>query len=112
VAAGNGLPERNVLPTRSVTFTCREDPVADGDDVCGPLDAQGAVVPDSAAADAAWTKVETFTGSGRSTCGSCHDTPIAATHFQINTLDGVETCDVCHGDGRFMDPVELHIPSP
>ena len=53
-----------------------------------------------------------YVGAGAANCGSCHDTTIAQTHFQANTIGNVETCDVCHGDGRFMDPVELHIPAP
>jgi OmcA/MtrC family decaheme c-type cytochrome len=113
VTAGNGLPEANVIATRSVTFTCTEAAGADLNAVCGTLSATGGVIaPDSLAGDAYWSKVQTFTAAGAANCGSCHDTPIASTHFQINTLNGVESCDVCHGDGRFMDPVELHIPAP
>jgi len=113
VSAGNGLPEANVLPTRYVAFTCIEDPAADTNAVCGTLSASGGVVaPDSTAGAAFWSKTESFVGAGASHCGSCHDTAIASTHFQANTVGGVESCDVCHGDGRFMDPVELHIPAP
>ncbi|WP_242340439.1 OmcA/MtrC family decaheme c-type cytochrome [Anaeromyxobacter sp. SG66] len=110
---GYGLPEPTVLPTRFVTFTCKEDPSADANAVCGTLSASGGVVaPDTAAGDAYWNKTETFVGSGRAHCGSCHDGIAADAHISLNTINGVESCDVCHGDGRFMDPIEIHQPRP
>lgn len=113
VSAGNGLPEANVIPTRSVQFTCIEAAGADANAVCGTLSGTGGVIaPDSVLGDTYWSKVESFTGSGAANCGSCHDTAIAGSHFQANTIGGVEACDVCHGDGRFMDPVEMHIANP
>ena len=96
-----------------MTFTCTEAAGADGNQVCGTLSASGGVVaPDSAAGDAFWTKVEFFVGSGRAHCGSCHDSTAATAHIDQNTIVGVEACDVCHGDGRFMDPIEIHLPRP
>jgi OmcA/MtrC family decaheme c-type cytochrome len=110
---GYGLPEPQVLPTRIVTFTCTEDPAADTNAVCGTLSGSGGVVaPDTPAGDAFWSKTETFVGSGRAHCTSCHDSTAADTHISVNTFAGVESCDVCHGDGRFMDPIEIHVPRP
>ena len=64
---GYGLPEANVLPTRFVTFTCKEDPGADANAVCGTLSGTGGVVaPDTAAGDAFWTKsADTLVGAGQ-----------------------------------------------
>jgi OmcA/MtrC family decaheme c-type cytochrome len=110
---GYGLPEANVLATRIVTFTCKEDPGADTNAVCGTLSASGGVVaPDTAAGDAFWTKTESFVGSGQAHCGSCHDSPAAGAHISQNIIGGVESCEVCHGDGRFMDPIEIHQGTP
>jgi OmcA/MtrC family decaheme c-type cytochrome len=110
IPGGYGLPEANVLPTRLVTFTCTELAGADANAVCGGLTATGGVTaPDTAAGDAFWTKVETFIPSGQAHCGSCHDGTVAGTHMASNTLpNGLEACDTCHGDGRFMDPIEIH----
>ncbi len=33
-------------------------------------------------------------------CLSCHDSDAAWVHAQLNTLDGEETCIICHGEGR------------
>jgi OmcA/MtrC family decaheme c-type cytochrome len=113
VPGGYGLPEPGTLPTRYVSFTCKEAPGADANAVCGTLSASGGViVPDSVAGDAVWTKVQTQVLAGQSHCGSCHDGTVAAAHFALNTLAGVESCDTCHGDGRFMDPIEIHIGRP
>jgi OmcA/MtrC family decaheme c-type cytochrome len=110
---GYGLPEASVLPTRSVTFTCKESAGADANAVCGTLSATGGVVaPDTAAGDAFWNKTQTSVGSGRAHCSSCHDGIAADAHISQNTIGGVESCDVCHGDGRFMDPIEIHQPRP
>lgn len=110
---GYGLPEPEVLPTRIVSFTCTEAPDADTNAVCGTLSPTGGVVvPDSAAGDAFWMKTESSIGSAKAHCGSCHDSTAAEAHIQVNTYAGVESCDVCHGDGRFMDPIEIHVPRP
>jgi OmcA/MtrC family decaheme c-type cytochrome len=113
VAGGYGLPEANVLPTRSVTFTCTEAPGADANAVCGTLSASGGVVaPDTVAGDAFWSKTESFVGSGQAHCGSCHDSTAAVTHFSAMTVGGAESCDTCHGDGRILDPIEIHTGRP
>jgi OmcA/MtrC family decaheme c-type cytochrome len=110
---GYGLPEPTVLPTRFVTFTCKEASGDDANAVCGTLSATGGVVaPDTLAGDALWTKTESLVGSGQAHCGSCHDSTAAVAHISQNIIDGVESCDVCHGDGRFMDPIEIHQPRP
>ena len=113
VAGGYGLPEANVLTTRFVTFNCVEDPTADANVVCGTLSGTGGVVaPDTAAGDTYWDKTETYVGSGQAHCGSCHDSTNAITHFSAMTIGGLESCDVCHGDGRIFDPIEIHIGRP
>jgi hypothetical protein len=43
-----------------------------------------------------------------SACTSCHDTPVTAAHVQLNTLGGVETCTICHGDGRDFAVDKVH----
>jgi OmcA/MtrC family decaheme c-type cytochrome len=110
IPGGYGLPEANVLATRIVTFTCLEAVAADTNAVCGTLSASGGVVaPDTVAGDAFWTKVETFIPAGQAHCGSCHDGTVATAHIASNTLPGgIEACDACHGDGRFMDPIQIH----
>jgi OmcA/MtrC family decaheme c-type cytochrome len=114
VPGGYGLPEATVLPTRVVTFTCTEAPGADANAVCGTLSATGGVVvPDSNAGDAFWTRTQQpAIGSGQAHCGSCHDSTNAITHFGAMTVAGVESCDVCHGDSRILDPIEIHQGRP
>jgi OmcA/MtrC family decaheme c-type cytochrome len=41
-------------------------------------------------------------------CLTCHDSPVAATHAQINTLGVVETCEVCHGEGSIAAVSAVH----
>ena len=42
-------------------------------------------------------------------CSSCHDTTAAAGHMDINTSQkGVETCNVCHAEGREVAISKAH----
>jgi cytochrome c553 len=51
-------------------------------------------------------------------CFACHDSALARAHFEVNggsiyvprstALGTVETCMVCHGDGRIADIEVMH----
>jgi len=42
-------------------------------------------------------------------CTACHDTQAAKGHAALQTTaDGLETCQVCHGQGRDFDVTEVH----
>ena len=41
-------------------------------------------------------------------CLTCHDSTVAATHAQINTLGVIETCEVCHGEGSIAAVSAVH----
>ncbi len=41
-------------------------------------------------------------------CTSCHDSPAAVGHAQLQTVGKVETCEVCHGAGREFDVAKVH----
>jgi OmcA/MtrC family decaheme c-type cytochrome len=43
-------------------------------------------------------------------CGACHDSTAAHAHIDVNTVSGVEGCDVCHGPGQAKDVVKVHFP--
>jgi OmcA/MtrC family decaheme c-type cytochrome len=60
--------------------------------------------------DARKTVLETFaTPPITSACTSCHDTPETVAHAQLNTTPaGVETCVVCHGDGKTVAVDRVH----
>jgi predicted CXXCH cytochrome family protein len=60
--------------------------------------------------DAKKAVLETFeTPPIASACTSCHDTEVTAAHVQLNTTAaGIETCAVCHGDGRDVAVDKVH----
>jgi len=41
-------------------------------------------------------------------CISCHDSLSAEVHAFVNTAGSVETCNVCHGEGREFAVSKLH----
>jgi hypothetical protein len=46
-------------------------------------------------------------------CGGCHDSEVAAAHFNANVAitrggEHVETCTICHGPGRLVDVDVVH----
>jgi OmcA/MtrC family decaheme c-type cytochrome len=41
-------------------------------------------------------------------CGSCHNTPPAQAHFDIQSPHGMESCTTCHGDGRSDEVAKVH----
>jgi len=49
-------------------------------------------------------------GPGAGSCGSCHDGAASRAHFAMNTAKelGAESCNVCHGPGRLIDPAIAH----
>jgi OmcA/MtrC family decaheme c-type cytochrome len=56
-------------------------------------------------------KVVSQTLPAQSVCTSCHDTPAAIGHTQLQTTTGgIETCQVCHGPGKEFDVVNVHDP--
>lgn len=42
----------------------------------------------------------TPTREWRSACSACHDSDAAGAHFDVMTAGGVESCAVCHGEGK------------
>lgn len=83
------------LPTVEQVRTCTEDPVADADALCAPAN---------------WAVTETILlGPNTSVCTSCHDSPAAAAHAELNTAaGGREACAVCHGVGATYDADIVH----
>lgn len=45
----------------------------------------------------------------RSVCTACHDSPAVGGHAELQTTTGgIETCQVCHGNGREFDVFAAH----
>ena len=41
-------------------------------------------------------------------CGSCHDDRSAQAHIQSNSADGLEACEICHGEGKELSVEVMH----
>ncbi|MBI5549303.1 MAG: OmcA/MtrC family decaheme c-type cytochrome [Deltaproteobacteria bacterium] len=94
-----GLPKADLLPTKMETWTCSEAPADDTDDFCDGTDT--------------WAVTATeLIPVQRSSCTSCHDSDSAVAHAKLNTYNGIETCDVCHGAGKELDPLKVHQARP
>ncbi|MBK6685466.1 MAG: OmcA/MtrC family decaheme c-type cytochrome [Deltaproteobacteria bacterium] len=83
------------LPTVEQVRTCNEDPAADADALCTLAN---------------WEVTQTILlGPTNSACTSCHDSPAAAAHAELNTATGGrESCAVCHGPGSVYDADLVH----
>ena len=122
VAGGYNLPPATAIPTRFVDFTCTQpfDPASTEvyANVCGASGTAtvpwggGVTVPDSTNGNAFWAKTESFVQSGAASCGSCHDTIAALTHYATMTIGTAESCASCHGAGKAFNAVDVHVPSP
>ncbi|MEZ5962391.1 MAG: cytochrome c3 family protein [Planctomycetota bacterium] len=44
----------------------------------------------------------------RFACGSCHDGRSAQAHIRTNSANGLEACEVCHGDGKEQSVEVVH----
>jgi OmcA/MtrC family decaheme c-type cytochrome len=82
------------LPSTQKTLTC-SDPNAGPTQYCN---------------DPFWTVTQTTTiPVTTSVCTSCHDSPDAFAHAQLNTTPaGAEACATCHGAGAAVDVGALH----
>jgi OmcA/MtrC family decaheme c-type cytochrome len=97
------LPAPGLLATRVATFTCAEDPATDANNFCG--------LPNSITTN--WTVTEQPSIPPQTAaCTSCHDSDAATAHASLMTYGGVESCDVCHGDGKSADVLTVHVPRP
>lgn len=99
---GAELPlAQNLLPTLTESLVCTEDPDADTDQLCGLT------------ARASRTATEFRTAPESAACTSCHDSPSAIAHAELNTTaSGVEACATCHGAGAAFDAAIAHAPAP
>jgi OmcA/MtrC family decaheme c-type cytochrome len=87
---------RGALPTREEELTCTEPPGDDGDSYCS-----------------ARTSVESWLPPETAACTACHDAPESMIHAQVSTtLEGLESCSVCHEPGRESDVDLVHALDP
>ncbi len=90
------MPE-GVLPTKTTTLQCVEDPAADADAYCDQriVVAETPIYPEAAA------------------CTGCHDAKAVVAHtLTTTTASGLEACDTCHGPGSDYDVQKVHQPKP
>jgi OmcA/MtrC family decaheme c-type cytochrome len=93
LAGTTALPlAAGLLPSRSETLVCTEDPALDDNDYCDTR-----------------TSIEHFTAPESSACTSCHDSPAAKAHAELNTTPGgAEACGTCHAPGAAFDSERAH----
>lgn len=54
-------------------------------------------------------RVVSVTLATRAICAGCHDSTAAAGHFELQTTaDGLETCEICHGQGSEFAVEVIH----
>jgi OmcA/MtrC family decaheme c-type cytochrome len=41
-------------------------------------------------------------------CASCHNTPAAQAHFDLQAPGGMESCEICHGQGGDEEVAKVH----
>lgn len=87
----------NLLPKKTQTLTCAEDPAADADNYCDlRVVASEKILPPETAA-----------------CTGCHDAPYVQAHAETMTsASGIEACATCHGPGAEFDVQKVHAPKP
>jgi predicted CXXCH cytochrome family protein len=107
-----GLPDPANLGTLSATYDCIQGTTPDTDTVCDTLAGWPAVRPVAPTSDTWAVSTFTIVPPQTAACTSCHDSPASKAHAELNTsAAGVETCEVCHGDGAAWDALEVHVPA-
>jgi OmcA/MtrC family decaheme c-type cytochrome len=87
----------NLLPIKTQTLACIEDPAADPDNYCdNRIVASEKLIPPETAA-----------------CTGCHDAPYVVAHAEtMTTASGIEACATCHGPGAEFDVQKVHAALP
>jgi len=44
----------------------------------------------------------------RAVCGACHDSDAAAGHIEAQSAGGIESCELCHGEGKEWNVELVH----